>query len=46
VRVLFFDDEPMVLDGLRGALRPFRKKWEKRSGRPSSNVRKRRVPAL
>src|SRR5579864_3655314 len=27
-RILFVDDEPMVLHGLRRMLRPFRDKWE------------------
>ncbi len=27
-RILFVDDEPMVLDGLRRMLRPMRKQWE------------------
>ena len=27
-RILFVDDEPNVLDGLRRMLRPMRKEWE------------------
>ncbi len=28
IRILFVDDEPRVLDGLRRTLRPMRDKWE------------------
>jgi YesN/AraC family two-component response regulator len=28
IRILFVDDEPLILDGLRRSLRPFHKEWD------------------
>lgn len=28
IRILFVDDEPLILDGLQRSLRPFRKEWD------------------